>query len=98
MGQSTANSPPLLTPPKHPLLSRMTEVAFVQALRSFGGSHIGTALQLPELPWTLGELGRHASLGRKPLNSLADCTLKSHRGSDSTNFPPSQEGPVEPTT
>jgi AraC-like DNA-binding protein len=65
------------------VLSRMTEVLFVEVLRSWikslgpgeGGwlgaiadRYIGKALQLiheqPEHPWSLGELGRHAGLGR----------------------------------
>jgi AraC-like DNA-binding protein len=75
-------------PGQQAVLSRITEVLFVEVLRSWIGSlgpgeggwlgamadpHIGRALQLihelPERPWTLRELGRHAGLGRSAFSA-----------------------------
>ena len=72
-------------PGQDAVLSRMTEVLFVEALRSWiktldpgeGGSmsdpYIGKALQLiheqSQRPWTLAELGRSAGLGRSAFSA-----------------------------
>jgi Cupin len=75
-------------PGQQAVLSRITEVLFVEVLRSWIGSlgpgeggwlgamadpHIGRALQpiheLPDRPWTLRELGRHAGFGRSAFSA-----------------------------